>query len=93
MAVIAFEHGCMELVAEDRRALSAGRIREFLLKCGHLMALCAVCRGKGLLAVMTASAGTALIHQVHGYPGSALFHVEELRMTFAAGKFLCMVLV
>ena len=83
----------MELVAEDRRGLSAGRIREFLLKRGHLMALCAVCRGESLLAVVTASAGTALIHEVHRHPGGALFHVEELRVTFAAGKFLRMVLV
>ena len=66
MAAIAFQHRCMELVAEDSRGLPAGRIREFLLKSGHLMALCAVCRGKGLLAVVTASAGVAPIHKVHG---------------------------
>ena len=93
MAAIAFQHSCMELVAEDSRALAAGRIREFLLKGGHLMALCAVCRGEGLLAVVAASTGTALIHKVHGYPGSALFHVKDLRMTLAAGISLRMVLV
>jgi len=38
MAVIAPEHGCMELVAEDRRLLIAGRVRELFLECGHLMA-------------------------------------------------------
>jgi hypothetical protein len=93
VAAIAFQHSCMELVAEDCRGLSGRRIREFLLKRGHLMALCTVCRGEGPLAVVTASTGTALIHKVHGYPGGALFHVEDLRMTFAAGIFLRMVLV
>ena len=93
MAVLAFQHRCMEFVAEDSRGLAAGRIREFLFKSGHLMALCAVCRGKGLLAVVTASTGIALIHKVHGYLRSTLFHVEDLRMTFAAGIFLRMVLV
>ena len=56
VAVLAFKHGSMELVAEDSRALAAGRIRELLLKSGHLVALCAVCRGKCLLAVMAAPA-------------------------------------
>ena len=56
VAAIAFQHRCMELVAEDRRGLAAGRIREFLFKRGHLMAFCAVRRGKSLLAVVTASA-------------------------------------
>ena len=93
MAVIASEHGRMELMAEDRRLLIAGRIREFFLERCHLMAFCAVCRGKGLLPVMTISAGIALIHQVHGYPGSTLFHVEEFGVTFAAGIFLGMALV
>ena len=57
------------------------------------MAFCTLCRGEGLLAVMAASAGTALIHKVHGHPGGAPFHVEDPRMTFAAGEFLRMVLV
>ena len=67
MAVIASEHGCMDLVAEDSRVQVAGRVRKLFLECSHLMALCAVCRGKGLLPVMTISAGIALVHQLHGY--------------------------
>ena len=67
MAVIASEHSRMELVAEDRRLLIAGRVRELFLECGHLMALCAVSRGKGFVTVMTITAGIALVHQVHGY--------------------------
>ena len=55
MAVLAFQHRCMELMAEDSRGLAAGRIREFLLERSHFMALCAVCRGKGPLAIVTAS--------------------------------------
>jgi len=93
MAVLASEHSCMELVAEDCRTHISGRIREFFLECGHLMALYAVCRGKGLFPVMTISTGIALIHQVHGYPGSALLHVEEFGMTIAAGISLGMALV
>jgi hypothetical protein len=93
MAAVASEHSGMELMAEDRRFLIAGWIREFFLECSHLMALCAVCRGKGLLPVMTIPAGIALIHQVHGYFGSPLLHVEEFGVTFAAGIFLGMALV
>jgi hypothetical protein len=93
VAVLAFQHRCVEFVTEDSRGLAAGRIREFLLKSGHLMALCAVCRGEGPLSVVTVSTGIALIHKVHGYPGSTFFHVEDFWMTFAAGKFLRMVLV
>ena len=93
MAVLAFQHRCMELMAEDSRGLAAGRIREFLLKSGHLVALCTVCRGEGPLAVVTTSTGIALIHKVHGYLRGTFFHVEDLRMTFAAGKFFRMVLV
>ena len=43
MAVAAFEHRCVELMAEDRRIQTAGRIREFFLECAHLMTFCAVC--------------------------------------------------
>ena len=67
VAAITFQHSCMELMAEDRRIQTTGRIREFFFEGGHLMAFCAVRRGEGLFAVMTASAGIALIHQVHGY--------------------------
>lgn len=67
VAAIAFQHRCMELMAEDRRLQTSGGVREFFFECGHLMAFCAVRRGEGLFAVMTASAGIALIHQVHGY--------------------------
>ncbi len=42
---------------------------------------------------MTTSAGIALIHKVHSYSGSALFHVKEFRVTFAAGNPLGMALV
>jgi len=93
VAATAFQHRRMELVAEDRRIQAAGRIREFLLERGHLMALCAVCRGEGPLAVVTASTGIALIHQIHGDLRSALLHIEVLGMTFAAGIFLRMLLV
>ena len=67
MATAAFEHRCVELMAEDRRIQTAGRIREFFLERGHLMAFCAVCRGEGYPGVMTASTGIALIHLLHGY--------------------------
>ena len=83
----------MKLMAEDRGLQTAGGIRELFFERGHLVALCAICRGKGLLAIMTASTGTALIHEIHRYLRSALFHGEQLGMTFAAGIFLCMVLV
>ncbi len=67
VTVVAFKHRCMELVAEDRWIQTAGRIREFFFECSHLVAFCAVCRGKGLPAVMTASAEIAFIHKIHGY--------------------------
>jgi hypothetical protein len=93
MAVVACEHRCMKLVAEDGRIQTGGGIRKLFLECSHLMASCAVCRGEGLPAVMTASAGFSLIHQVHGYLRSTFFHGEEFGMTFTAGIFLSMVQV
>lgn len=93
MAVVAFEHRCVELMAEDRRTHLSGRIRELFFECGHFMTLYAVCRGKGLLPVMAIPTGIALIHQIHGYSGSTLFHIEKFRVTFAAGRSPGMALV
>jgi hypothetical protein len=93
VAAIAIEHGGMKRMAEDRRIQAGGRIGDFFLERGHLMAFCAVCRDESRLSVMAVSAGIALVHLIHGNFCRTLLHAEEFWMAFAAVVFFCVILV
>ncbi len=93
MAVAAFKHRRMHLMAENRRRHIPGGIAEVFFKSCHVMALGAVLYVKGNPAVMASPAGAAFIHFVHYDIRRSFFHLEELRMAFAAAEFLRMVLV
>ncbi len=93
VAVTAFEHRGMNLVAEDRGRHIARGIGKVLLEPAHVMALCAVFYVKGDPSVMASAAGSAFIHLVHDDVRGAFLHLEEFRMALAAAVFLRMVLV
>jgi hypothetical protein len=94
MAAAAFEHRSMDLMAEDGGGHVPRGVTEILLHdCRHFMALGAVFGGECRLSVMAFSAEVATIHGIHRYVRRAFFHLEDLRVTFAAAVFSCMVLV
>ena len=93
VAAIAIEHGGMKRMAEDCRIKTAGRIGDFFLESGHLMAFCADCRGEGGLSVMAVSACIALVHLIHGNFCRTLLHAEKFWMAFAAVVFFRVILM
>ncbi len=93
VAVGAFEHGCMQLVAEYRWWHIARRITEVLFQGRHVVALRTVFGGECDPSVMASAAVAAFIHLIHDDVRSSLLHLEELWMALAATVFFRMVLM
>ena len=93
VAVLAFEHGGMDLMTENRRRHVAGRINEILFQNRHGVASGAVLCGKSRFTIVTFAAGIPFIHIFHDESGGAAFHLEKPRMAFAAIVFFSMILV